>query len=92
MLYNCHVLTVKQIALKIAIATSSLGPKGVMIAMRLLRLPEAADRLGLKVSTLRFWIWQRKIETVRVGRAVRIREDSINRLIEEGTMPARESR
>jgi excisionase family DNA binding protein len=57
--------------------------------MRLLTLPEAAERLGLKVATLRFWVWQRKIEIVRVGRAVRVREDVIKRLIERGTVPAR---
>jgi excisionase family DNA binding protein len=57
--------------------------------MRLLKLDEAAERLGLKLSTLRFWVWQRKIEVVRVGRAVRVKEDSIQRLIEEGTMPAK---
>lgn len=59
--------------------------------MRLLRLEEAADRLGLRLSTLRFWVWQRKIEVVRVGRAVRVREDTIRRLIEEGTAPAKRS-
>ena len=57
--------------------------------MHLLRIEEAAARLGLKPSTLRFWIWQRKIATVRIGRAVRIREETIQRLIDEGTVPAR---
>jgi excisionase family DNA binding protein len=57
--------------------------------MRLLRLEEAADCLGLRLSTLRFWVWQRKIEVVRIGRAVRVREDTIKRLIEEGTVPAK---
>lgn len=57
--------------------------------MRLLRLEEAAERLGLKLSTLRFWVWQRKIEVVRVGRAVRVREDAIERLILNGTVPAK---
>ena len=57
--------------------------------MRLLTLPQAAERLGLKVATLRFWVWQRKIEIVRVGHAVRISEDVVKRLIERGTVPAR---
>jgi len=60
--------------------------------MRLLTLAEAAERLGLKVSTLRFWVWQRKIEVVHVGRAVRVREEAITRLIKRGTVPARELR
>ena len=57
--------------------------------MRLPTLPEAAEQLGLKVATLRFWVWQRKIEIVRVGRAVRVSDDVVKRLIEEGTVPAR---
>ena len=32
--------------------------------MRLLTVPEAADRLGLRPATIRFWIWQRKIAFV----------------------------
>lgn len=57
--------------------------------MRLLTLPEAAARLGLKEATLRFWVWQRKIEIIRVGRAVRISDDVVKQLIERGTVPAR---
>jgi excisionase family DNA binding protein len=57
--------------------------------MRLLTVPEAAERLGLKPATLRFWLWTRKIESVKVGRAVRLREDTIQQLIERGTVPAR---
>jgi excisionase family DNA binding protein len=57
--------------------------------MRLLTLAQAAEQLGLKLSTLRFWVWQRKIETVRIGRCVRVKEGSVKRLIEQGTMPAR---
>jgi len=59
---------------------------------RLLTLAESSERLGLKLATLRFWVWQRKIETVRIGRAVRIREDVIHRLIEAGTLPARSAK
>lgn len=56
--------------------------------MRLLTVPEAARRLGLKESTLRFWIWTRKIDYVKVGRAVRVNENTIVELIEAGTIPA----
>ena len=34
--------------------------------MRLLTIPEAANRLGLKPASLRMWIWTRSIEFVRV--------------------------
>jgi len=41
----------------------------------------------MQVKTLRFWIWQRKIEFVKIGRSVRIAEDVIENLIERGTVP-----
>ena len=60
--------------------------------MRLWTIPEASDRLGLKPSTMRFWIWTRNIEHLTVGRAVRLREETIQALIEHGTIPARHRR
>lgn len=57
--------------------------------MRLLTIPEASERLGLKPATVRFWVWTRKIEVVKLGRAVRISEETIRALIERGTVPAR---
>jgi excisionase family DNA binding protein len=59
--------------------------------MRLLTITEASDRLGLKPSTMRFWIWTRKIAHVKIGRAVRLREDTIEDLIQSGTVPATRS-
>jgi excisionase family DNA binding protein len=59
--------------------------------MRLLTVCEAAERLGLKPATMRFWIWTRRIEHVKVGRAVRVREEAILDLIERGTIPAYEN-
>jgi excisionase family DNA binding protein len=56
--------------------------------MRLLTILETSERLGLKPATVRFWIWTRKIEHVKVGRAVRIREETVRDLIENGTVPA----
>jgi len=57
--------------------------------MRLLTVPQASERLGLKPSTVRFWIWTRKIDHVKVGRAVRLREDTIEEFIRRGTVPAK---
>jgi excisionase family DNA binding protein len=57
---------------------------------RLLTIPEAAGRLGLQPSTLRFWIWTRKIEHVKVGRAVRISETVVDKVIARGTVPEAE--
>jgi len=56
--------------------------------MRLLTISDAASRLGMKPATIRFWIWTRKIDYVKVGRAVRIREDTIDKIVADGTVPA----
>jgi excisionase family DNA binding protein len=59
---------------------------------KLLNVKEAAQLLGLKPASLRSWILRRKIEFVRVGRAVRIPPEVIERFIERNTVPAREER
>jgi excisionase family DNA binding protein len=60
---------------------------------RLLRVSEGAKELALKESTLRAWILSRRISVVRIGRrAIRIPASEVARLIEEGTIPAREGR
>ena len=56
--------------------------------MRLLTVVQAADRLGLRPATIRSWIWTRKIQYVKLGRSVRLREDTIQEIIEAGTIPA----
>ena len=56
---------------------------------RLLVIAEAADRLGLSPLTIYKWISARRIGCVRLGRAVRIPESEIARLIEAGRRPAR---
>lgn len=60
--------------------------------MRLLTVPEASERLGLKPSTMRFWIWTRRIDHVKIGRAVRLREDTIQDVIAQGMVPAMRTR
>ena len=55
---------------------------------RLLRVPEVVRILGVKEATVRRWILQRKIPTVRIGKSVGIPEREIERLIREGTRPA----
>ena len=51
---------------------------------RLLRVPEVAQRLGLAESSVRKFISQRKIVTVRCGRAVRIPVEEVARMISDG--------
>lgn len=60
---------------------------------RLLRVTEVAERLGLRVSTIRAWVLHRRIEAVRVGRrAIRIPASAVQTIIEAGMIPAREPR
>lgn len=60
-------------------------------ARQLLRVSEAADLLAVRESTVRAWLLARRIGRVRVGRrSVRIPISEVERLIREGTIPARE--
>lgn len=58
----------------------------------MLTVHEAAERLGLADSTIRAWIVQRRIGVVRLGRAVRVPLEEIQRLIAKGTIPAKTPR
>jgi excisionase family DNA binding protein len=58
---------------------------------RLLTVDQAAECLGVKPATIRSWILRReKLEIVKVGRLVRITEKSIQKFIDENTIPPRE--
>ena len=60
--------------------------------MKLLTVVEAAERLGMKPATIRLWLAKRKLGHVKLSRAVRVPESEVERMIEEGTIPAREPR
>jgi excisionase family DNA binding protein len=47
---------------------------------------EVAKRLALRPSTIRKFIFQRRLPVVRLGRAVRVRESDLARLIADGTL------
>ena len=49
---------------------------------------EAAEELGLSVHTIRAWVANRRIEHLRLGRAIRIPAAEIRRVIEKSTVPA----
>lgn len=49
---------------------------------------EAAEELNLSVHTIRSWIAQRRLGYVRLGRAIRIPETEIRKVIDRGTVPA----
>ena len=53
--------------------------------MQLMTVEEAASTLAIKTSTLRKWISQKRVPIVRVGeRAIRIRKEDIEKMIQEG--------
>jgi len=61
--------------------------------VRLLTVNETAERLGVKPSTIRSWILKHeKLEVVKVGRLVRITERSIEKLIDDNTIPPKGDR
>jgi len=59
---------------------------------KLLTVPQAAEALAVKPSTIRAWLLRRKITRVNCGRAVRIPSDVIEKFIRDNTLPAREGR
>jgi excisionase family DNA binding protein len=74
-----------------AVSETLAGHRG-SAAEELVTVPITARRLGLAEKTLWAWIAARRIGVVRLGRAVRIKNSEIQRLIDEGSTPARESR
>ena len=59
---------------------------------RLLKPAEVATRLAVSQTTVRKWIFLRKLPVVRVGRAVRVREEDLEALIRFGYQPLRDER
>ena len=55
---------------------------------RLLDVREAASMLGLKPSTLYQWAYERRIPVVKLGRALRFRSSTIQKLINASERPA----
>ena len=59
------------------------------MAGKLNRVQEAAAQWNVSPKCAWNWISQSRVATVRLGRAVRIPQSEIDRLIEEGYSPAR---
>jgi excisionase family DNA binding protein len=57
---------------------------GISAMRPLLRVSEAARRLGLKEATIRKMILEQRILYVKLGRAVRIPEETVDQLIRDG--------
>jgi len=56
-------------------------------ANQLLTAEQTAALLNLKPSTIRKWIFQRRIPVVKIGKAVRIRPEDIHVMLEKGYRP-----
>ena len=57
---------------------------------QLMTVKEFAEVVGWKPSTVRQKIWRRELTYVKVGRSVRLKPETAQRLIESGTVPALE--
>jgi excisionase family DNA binding protein len=63
--------------------------KGSDHMSKLVTLNEAAQQLGVSIAAVRDWRFRRKhLDFVKVGRAVRVLQNSIDKLIERQTVPA----
>ncbi len=49
---------------------------------------EGAHYLGIQPSTLRRWIWERRVPIVKLGRRVLIRQEALDEMIKRGERPA----
>jgi len=59
---------------------------------KLLTVEQFAEALGMKPSTIRQRIWRQELEVVRIGRSVRFKPELVEKMIQAGTVPARESK
>lgn len=50
---------------------------------------EAAKKLGLQESTVRAWVLRRRIAHLKIGRAVRIEEQEVDRILAAARVPAK---
>jgi excisionase family DNA binding protein len=58
----------------------------------LLTVSETAAALNLSAGTIRAWILSRRLGVVRLGRAVRVPAEELQRIVTEGTTPAKTRR
>jgi excisionase family DNA binding protein len=55
----------------------------------LLTVPETADLLRLRISTIRAWLLRRRLPYLKIGRSVRIRREDVEKLLASAFVPAR---
>jgi excisionase family DNA binding protein len=54
----------------------------------LMSIKEAALRLGLSEWTIRKWIYGKRLDSVKLGRAVRVPSEAVDRMIASGLTKA----
>lgn len=59
---------------------------------KLLNVKEFAEEVGWKPATVRQKVWRREIEFVRMGRSIRFKRETAEKLIQASTVPALERR
>ncbi len=59
-----------------------------MTVQRLLTIREASEQLGLRESTLRKWVLQKRISYCKLGRSVRLPAEVVAKLIRESYQEA----
>ena len=57
-----------------------------------LTVREAARALSLSPATVRAWIAARRLGYIRLGRAIRVPTDEVQRVLAAGAVPARDTR
>ena len=62
----------------------------ILKANDLLTVEEVAQRLHLRPSTVYAWVHQGRIGHVKLGRALRFREEDVDECIQRGIVDARE--
>ena len=61
-------------------------------AEKLLNVPGLSDFIGVKKSTIRKWVHERRIPFLKVGRCVRFRPSSIEAWLKRSTFEGRSNR
>ncbi len=58
---------------------------------RLLSIPQFAELLGVTCSCIRRMVYEHRINVIKIGRLVRISTAEYDRIVAEGTRPARKA-
>jgi excisionase family DNA binding protein len=56
---------------------------------QLMTISEFAESLHVTIACVRRWVLERRINTIRVGRLVRISPEECDRIVEQGRVPAK---